>query len=58
MGSSGFAKDALDAAFEATGIAPTVRAETLSTERFVALAQELARLGGLPEPGARGRGNR
>lgn len=58
MGSNGFAKDALDAAFEATGIAPTARAETLSTERFVALTQELARLGGLPEPGARGRGNR
>ena len=58
MGSNGFAKDALDAAFEATGIAPTARAETLSTDRFVALTQELARLGGLPEPGARGRGNR
>lgn len=58
MGANGFDKDTLDAAFEATGIAPTSRAETLSTERFVALTQELARLDGLPEPGARGRGNR
>ncbi len=38
MSSSGFEKDALDAAFEQCGIAPTVRAEKLSTSEFVELA--------------------
>ena len=34
-------KDALDAAFEACGIASTTRAETLDVADFVRLAQEL-----------------
>ena len=42
MSSNGFAKDALDAAFAASGIAPTARAETLAVSDFVRLAQELA----------------
>lgn len=42
MSANGFAKQALDAAFEQTGIAPTARAETLSVEDFVRLAVELA----------------
>lgn len=41
MGANGFAKDALDAAFAACGIAPTTRAETLDVADFVRLAQEL-----------------
>ena len=41
MSANGFAKDALDAAFEACGIAPTTRAETLDVAAFVRLAQEL-----------------
>lgn len=43
MSSNGFAKDALDAAFEACGIAPTARAEQLSTAEFTTLAAALAK---------------
>ena len=42
MSANGFAKDALDAAFEACDIAPTTRAETLDVANFVRLAQELS----------------
>ena len=42
MSASGFDKAALDAAFEACGIAPTARAETLVPEDFVRLASVLA----------------
>ena len=42
MSANGFAKDVLDAAFEACGIAPTTRAETLDVADFVRLAQELS----------------
>ncbi len=42
MSSNGFDKNALDAAFEACGIAPTTRAEQLSTAEFIALAKALA----------------
>lgn len=42
MSANGFDKGALDAAFERCGIAPTTRAETLSTAEFVALARALA----------------
>ena len=42
MSSNGFAKDVLDAAFEACGIAPTTRAETLDVADFVRLARELS----------------
>lgn len=42
MSSNGFNKDALDAAFAACGIAPTTRAEQLSTAEFIALAKALA----------------
>lgn len=45
MSANGFAKQALDAAFEQTGIAPTARAETLSVEDFVRLAVALAEAG-------------
>lgn len=41
MSANGFAKDVLDTAFEACGIAPTTRAETLDVADFVRLAQEL-----------------
>lgn len=41
MSANGFAKDVLAAAFEACGIAPTTRAETLDVADFVRLAQEL-----------------
>ena len=41
MSANGFAKDVLDAAFEACGIASTTRAETLDVADFVRLAQEL-----------------
>lgn len=41
MSSSGFEKDALDAAFAQTGIDARSRAETLSVESFVWLAQAL-----------------
>ena len=42
MSANGFDKQALDAAFEACGIAPTSRAETLSVSDFVRLAEALA----------------
>lgn len=42
MSSNGFEKDALDAAFAQSGIAPTARAETLTTAQFVELARALA----------------
>ncbi|MDO4437258.1 MAG: 16S rRNA (adenine(1518)-N(6)/adenine(1519)-N(6))-dimethyltransferase RsmA [Coriobacteriaceae bacterium] len=42
MSSNGFDKAALDAAFEQCGIAPTARAETLSTSEFVQLAGALS----------------
>ncbi len=45
MSSNGFAKDALDSAFEACGIAPTARAETLSVEDFIALTHALMHAG-------------
>lgn len=45
MSANDFAKQALDAAFEQTGIAPTARAETLSVEDFVRLAVALAEAG-------------
>ena len=41
MGASGFDRDALDAAFARTGIAPTARAEKLSVRDFVKLATAL-----------------
>lgn len=46
MSSNGFDKDMLDAAFEECGIAPTSRAETLTTGDFVDLARALASHGG------------
>lgn len=46
MGSNGFDKDVLDAAFEECGIAPTSRAETLTTGDFIDLARALASHGG------------
>lgn len=58
MGSNGFAKDALDEAFAAVGVVPTARAETLTKEQFVALTQELTRLGAMPEPSSAARGKR
>ena len=42
MSASGFAKDALDAAFVAYGISPTARAETLSPADLVLLAKALS----------------
>lgn len=42
MSSNGFDKAALDAAFAQCGIAPTARAETLSTSEFAQLAEVLA----------------
>ena len=41
MSGCGFAKDALDAAFAASGISATARAETLGVADFVRLAREL-----------------
>lgn len=41
MSSSGFDKAALDAAFDACGISPTARAETLGVEEFIRLAMAL-----------------
>jgi 16S rRNA (adenine1518-N6/adenine1519-N6)-dimethyltransferase len=41
MSSSGFDKQALDAAFESTGISPTTRAEKLDTADFIRLADAL-----------------
>lgn len=45
MGASGFAKDALDAAFAAVGIEATCRAETLAPADFIRLAQALGEAG-------------
>ena len=45
MSASGFEKAALDAAFERAEIAPTCRAETLSTSEFLRLATALAETG-------------
>lgn len=42
MSANGFGKDELDAAFAATGIAPAARAEALSVEDFIRLAEVLA----------------
>ena len=41
MSSNGFDKAALDVAFEACGIAPTARAEALTTDEFIKLAAVL-----------------
>ena len=41
MSANGYEKDALDAAFAATGVSPTARAETLSTADFIRLAVAL-----------------
>ena len=41
MSASGFDKDKLDQAFLATGIAPTVRAEVLTSQDFICLASAL-----------------
>lgn len=58
MSSNGFDKMALDAAFEATGIAPACRAETLPVESFITLTQELAAHDALPAAPARGAAKR
>lgn len=58
MSSNGFAKDALDEAFATVGVAPTARAETLTREQFVALAQELTCLGAMSEPSSTARGKK
>lgn len=42
MSANGFGKDELDAAFAATGIVPAARAEALSVEDFIRLAEVLA----------------
>ena len=47
LAQAGVPKDALDAALEAAGIAPTVRAETLEPAVFVRLAGALAQVGGV-----------
>ncbi len=47
MGSNGFGKEELDAAFAEIGIAPSVRAEALRVEDFISLAQALEREGAL-----------
>ena len=47
MSANGFDKQVLDAAFEESGIAPTARAETLSVEDFVRLADALEHAGAL-----------
>lgn len=44
MSASGFDKDRLDQAFLATGIAPTVRAEVLTSQDFICLAAALESL--------------
>lgn len=41
MGSNGFEKDTLDAAFDQTGISPTARAEALERADFIRLAMAL-----------------
>ena len=45
MSSQGFDRAALDAAFAATGISPTCRAETLAPEDFVRLAEAMREVG-------------
>ena len=47
MGATGFDKALLDEAFDATGIAPTTRAEALALEDFTRLTAELADRGAL-----------
>ena len=47
MSANGFDKQVLDVAFEESGIAPTARAETLSVEDFVRLADVLEHAGAL-----------
>lgn len=42
MGSNGFEKVALDRAFELCGVAPTARAETLTTSTFIEIAGALS----------------
>ena len=42
MSSNGFDKSTLDEAYEACGIAPTARAESLATDQFVELASALS----------------
>lgn len=42
MSSNGFDKAALDVAFEACGVAPTARAEALTTDEFIKLAAVLS----------------
>lgn len=42
MSSSGFSKDVLDNAFAASNISPTLRAEALSQDQFIALIEALA----------------
>ena len=42
MSSNGFDKAALDVAFEACGIAPTARAEALTTDEFIKIAAVLS----------------
>ena len=49
MGKSGFAKEMLASAFEAFGIDPAARAETLSVERFCALEEALEAAGAFIE---------
>ena len=49
MGKSGFAKETLASAFEASGIDPAARAETLSVERFCALEEALEAAGAFSE---------
>ena len=46
MSASGFDKDKLDQAFLATGIAPTARAEVLTSQDFICLAAALEPLSG------------
>ena len=41
MSASGFDKDKLDQAFLSTGIAPTARAEVLTSQDFICLAAAL-----------------
>ncbi len=43
LSAKGFAKDAIDEAFQSLGIDPRVRAETLSTSQFIRLAHALGR---------------
>lgn len=49
MGARGFAKEGLDVALAEAGIAPATRAERLSPDDFVRLAEALARHAAFPE---------